>query len=150
MSVTVIDRGAAKTLESFRPPRSSVDVGVMGDDAEAEHGEGITVANVAEWAEFGLGQPQRSWLRAFIADRESDIQETIKTEILKTIETKQTRTTALQRIGVWLVGEIQTRVAEGIDPPNAQRTIDRKGSSTPLIDTGQLRSSISTRIVNES
>ena len=55
--------------------------------------------------------------------------------------------TALQRIGLWAQSEIQQRISDGIPPQNAPYTINKKGSSTPLVDTGQLRSSISFKVV---
>lgn len=52
----------------------------------------------------------------------------------------------LERVGLWAQGSIQQRISDGIPPPNAESTIRRKGSSTPLIDTGQLRTSIKYRV----
>jgi hypothetical protein len=49
---------------------------------------------------------------------------------------------ALDRLGAKFVGDIQRRIKAHIPPPLQQSTIDRKGSSTPLIDTGVLWSSI--------
>jgi hypothetical protein len=44
------------------------------------------------------------------------------------------------------VGVIKQRIANGIAPPNSPYTIARKGSSKPLIDTGQLRNSITYQV----
>ena len=49
---------------------------------------------------------------------------------------------ALGRIGLKIRDEIKERIRSGIEPGLAEATKDRKGSSTPLIDTGQLISSI--------
>jgi len=127
-----------------------VDVGILGRDAGArkEGGESLTVGQVAEWAELGIGQPQRSWLRGWIDANEDLINERIDREMEDVILGKRTPDQALARIGVWLQGELQLNIANYPDngfEPNAQSTIDRKGSSVPLINTGQLRSSISHR-----
>lgn len=48
----------------------------------------------------------------------------------------------LKRLGLMVVGNIQQDIADRKFTPNAPYTIKRKGSSTPLIDNGQLRRSI--------
>ena len=149
MTVTVkINRKLNRKL--FRRRRGddlSVDVGVLGSNASRskEGSPGVTVLDVATWAEFGLGQPQRSWLRGYVDTHAKEIQKVIDRELKRVQQGKQSVERALDRVGVWLVGEIQDRIADGIDPANAPSTIAKKGSSTPLIDTGQFRSSITSR-----
>lgn len=145
MTVRVHDRGARRlvsTVRTLRADKPGVEVGVLG--AEAYEG-GITVAQVAEWAEFGLGQPQRSWLRAWVDNNRSELDRVVAAETRAIVEGRRTQAQALDRLGLWIQGQIQQRIANGIAPPNAESTIDHKGSSTPLIDTGQLRSSITYR-----
>jgi len=48
----------------------------------------------------------------------------------------------LELFGMYVVGLIRQRMANGIPPPNRPSTIARKGSSKPLIDTGELRNAI--------
>lgn len=154
MAVRVVDRGANQVLREIGGRRAPgvIDVGVLGSKAgAAKRGQrAITVADVAEWAEFGIGQPQRSWLRGWIDAHEDLIQRQIAAEMQAVISARRTRSQAIKRLGVWIQGEIQLNIANhpanGF-PPNAPSTIARKGSSTPLIDTGQLRASISHRIV---
>ena len=59
---------------------------------------------------------------------------------------KRTKDEVLELLGQQCVGQIQERISEGIDPPNAPSTIRQKGSSTPLIDTGALRSAVNYRV----
>jgi hypothetical protein len=49
---------------------------------------------------------------------------------------------ALQRVGVVAVGEVQSYMSSGDFAPLQPETIRRKGSSRPLIDTGQLRQAV--------
>ena len=149
MTVRVRDRGANALLRAARglAKRGAVDVGVLGADAEKEESEGVTVGMVAEWAEYGLGQPMRSWLRAWIEENQREIDARIKTEAADVLRGKRSQEQALERLGVWAVGEIRKRIAAGIAPENAPSTIAQKGSSTPLIDKGQFRSSIASRVV---
>lgn len=148
MTVRVRDRGANALLRAARGLKEpkGVTVGILGQDGEAEESPGVTVAMVAAWAEYGLGQPERSWLRAWVDSARPAIDQRIKAETRAILEGKRDRATALARLGAWAVGQIQARIAQGIDPANAQSTIDRKGSSTPLIDKGQFRSSITSRV----
>ena len=55
----------------------------------------------------------------------------------------------LELMGVYMTNLIKERMAQGIKPSNSKITIERKGSSTPLIDSGQLRNSITYRVNND-
>jgi hypothetical protein len=108
----------------------------------------VTVLDVATWAEFGIGQPMRSWLRAWYDGGRQQNFADIQKMMVRVLAGKVPLNRALEQLGQRFVGLIQRRLAQGIPPPNAAATIARKGSSKPLIDTGQLRSSItySTRV----
>lgn len=147
MPVTDRDRGARATIARLAGARgATIDVGIIGERAAEAYEDGITVAQVAEWAEFGLGQPERSWLRAWVDSSDAAIKAQIRAQVAGFSSGRFTRRQALERLAAWMVGEIRARIARGIAPPNAQSTIDRKGSSTPLIDKGQFRSSIASRV----
>lgn len=53
---------------------------------------------------------------------------------------------SLDRLGLMAAGDIQRRIADLRDPPNAASTVDRKGSSNPLIDTGEMRQKVSHKV----
>lgn len=147
VNVRVVDRGAAALVGRLRAGAKAVEVGVIGADAAKEEGDGVTVADVARWAELGIGQPQRRWLGGWIDLNRAALEERVRIESRAVLEGTRTKEQALARLGLWIQGGIQQRIANGIDPPNAESTIARKGSSTPLIDKGQLRSSIANRVV---
>jgi hypothetical protein len=143
------DRGARRVVAALSAAagQAHVQVGVLGRDADKSYEDGVTVAMVAEWMEFGTPSiPARSWLRAWVDENQDAIQKRAGEEMKAVIAGKRTREQACARLGIWAVGKIQERIARGIAPELAQSTIDRKGSSTPLIDTGQLRSSITSRV----
>ena len=126
---------------------ASLTVGLIGDEADAEHSDGLTIAELGEIHEFGLGVPRRS----FIADWSDENEEEHKRQIVRiaaaVVRGKlETFDEGLERLGVLFVAEIQKGISDGIPPPNAESTIARKGSSTPLIDTGVLRSSITYKV----
>lgn len=148
-SVRTVDRGASRLIQTVTSTGTlaSVDVGVLeGKGGQTKGDGGPTVAQIAEWAEFGIGQPMRSWLRDWITQSQAEILRVQREEYRRVLVGQQTKAKALARLGVWIVGQIQARIASGIAPPNAESTIRQKGSSTPLIDTGQLRSSITSRV----
>lgn len=147
MSISQKDNGAAALIGRLGRG-SAVDVGVLGRRASETHTNTFTtVAQIAAWAEFGIGQPRRSWLIDWIEQNLVEIQNVQRHEFQAVFTGTRTQAQAQARVGVWIVGEIKARIAQGISPPNAPSTIAQKGSSTPLIDTGQLRSAIDSRVV---
>ena len=115
---------------------------VMHKAEPGEHAQPVTVLAVGTWAEFGLGQPERSWLRAWYDGARSAAFADIRKMMALVLAGKIPLDQAMNKLGLRFVGQIQHRIAQGIAPPNAPATIKRKGSSTPLINTGQFRSSI--------
>lgn len=144
MPVTDTDKGFRKRVAAVigAGPVDTI-VGVIGDKAGEDHG-GLTVGELAEIHEFGLGVPERSFLRAWFDGNRDKVIERLRAAHRQVLLGKLTPQKAGELIGMWAVGEIQKFIADGkVKPPLDQRTIDRKGSSVPLIDTGQLRSAIS-------
>lgn len=130
----------------FGKQRATIEVGILEADGAKPHGEGLTVLDVATFNEFGLGVPERSFLRAWFDDNRPRAM-TILGAVLRTVVSGQrTKEQALELLGARFVAEIQKRIAQGILPPNSEETIKKKGSSVPLIDTGQLRTSITYRV----
>jgi hypothetical protein len=160
ISVKVTDRGLRASVRAvFGARNSSVKVGIFGDkgDQDVETADGspstISVAELAAIHEFGLGVPERPFLRTYFDSNIGRIQRSLlnlmSTAIQKAISSgrpieDKDRKRILDRIGLLMQSEIQAKLAKGDLEltPLAQATIDRKGSSTPLIDTGQLRSAI--------
>ena len=145
MTVIVKDLGASRLVATLgRPGKQAVKVGVLAKDGGKIHADGdLTTAAIAAIHEFGLGNvPERSWLRGYIDQNRIEIDRMMRLTAAK-VARGMPKALALKQLGVWLQAQIQKRIADGIDPPNAPSTIAQKGSSKPLIDTGQLRSSIS-------
>jgi len=88
--------------------------------------------------------PRRSFIRDTVAKRKNSNQIMVVSRNLAkmVLERKMSHAKALLAIGVLVQGMIRARISKGIPPPLAPATITRKGSSKPLIDTGQLRGSI--------
>lgn len=145
-TVTIVDRdmGMKQLMKELdQKSTSAVYVGIQGKEADArEEGGELTVGEVASQHEFGLGVPERSWLRGWFDENIDRIHEDLRKVTQKILKLELTKEQALQLLGVKYVAEIQKRIVAGIEPPNAPSTIKAKGSSTPLIDTGQLKSAI--------
>lgn len=128
------------------PRQITVTVGVHGDEGAAPHandtGAALTVADVAMFHEFGLGVPQRSFVRAWFDESQPFLQETMRSQMKLVVAGKITAEVAMNRIALAFEGSIKQRIAKGIGPPLAKSTIAAKGSSKPLIDSGQLRAAV--------
>lgn len=154
--ITDRDRGYKELRKRvFGTANPKISVGILDSDAEepargGSEEEPLTILEVAIINEFGSedGQhpPARSFLRAWFDGARDDILDRLQKEMQGVIAGKRTKEQALERVGMWAVGQIQARIAAGIAPPNAESTIRRKGSSTPLIDVGALRSAISYKV----
>lgn len=125
--------------------RSVVKVGIQ-ETAGAHTGEGdtgLSVADVGSFHEFGTDTvPQRSFIRAPIQDNKQDLQ-TLQRKLLRDVMLGGKSTgEALAIIGEKAQSDMVAAINAGIEPGLEQTTIDAKGSSTPLIDSGQLKQSI--------
>jgi hypothetical protein len=158
MSVTDSDNGYdALVKRVFGMTKVTIAVGILEADGaathEAEDGgrghEDATVLEIAIWNEFGTSDghvPERSFVRAWFDANESRLRADLTALMRSVVDGKRTREQVLSLLAQRSVGEIQQRIADGISPENAQSTIDRKHSSTPLIAGGQLRSALSYEI----
>lgn len=144
-SVRIVDHGANSLLKRLEE-KGTVKVGVLAESGDKSHSStGTTVSLVAGVHEFGApdrGIPERSFIRGYVDENERDIREKIRKSTRQVIQGKKKVGDVLEILGLVFVGEIQERISTGIEPPLNRKTVERKGSSKPLIDTGQLRSSI--------
>jgi len=133
-------------------------VGVQGQQASSAHRKAapMTVVDLAVVHEYGkvihkkdgteIVIPQRSFIRATIDEHAPKLQRTASALGQGVLIGKFQTGQALELLGQQGVGLIKQRIADGIAPPNADSTKARKGSSTPLVDTGQLRGAITHRV----
>lgn len=145
------DKGYAdlvKTIFALGAPKVSVGIHEADGQHEAEGGSGLRVIDVAQIHEFGLGVPERSFIRAWFDENEDKAKEAMRRLLVSVVKGERKPEQAVELFAQWVVGQMQARIAKGISPPLATSTVLRKGSSVPLIHTGQLRSSISYEIYN--
>ena len=144
--------------------KKNVTIGIHGEQGEqkklvrkVDHGtkvkngqkrfevsKNITVAQVASWNEFGTKRiPERSFIRQSLLKNRLTIRKKFVELLNNNIDN------CLDLMGIYMTNLIKERMAQGIKPNNSKITIQRKGSSTPLIDSGQLRNSITHRVNND-
>jgi hypothetical protein len=86
--------------------------------------------------------PMRSFIRSTMDANAQKYLEVAQRLMKKIIDRTMTRFQALALMGLRIQRDIQRTIDKTHTPPNAPSTIRRKGSSHPLIDTGNLRASI--------
>jgi hypothetical protein len=143
MSIKVEDHGYIELMKNLGNAKKSLLVGIVDD---SEHPSGKTVSEIAMNHEFGIGVPQRSWLRDFFDFHLGDITPEMVDLGKKIFNKKIPVEKALDAWGKHLVRKMKQRIQSGIGPPNSKQTIDRKGSDTPLIETGTFLNHISYKI----
>jgi hypothetical protein len=86
--------------------------------------------------------PQRSFIKGTVDARKRMIVAFTRNVADQVLQGKMTTAKALEMLGIFVQGQIRARISRGISPPLKAATIRQKGSSKPLIDTGQLRGSV--------
>lgn len=141
-TVKVVDHGAVNLLEITKKAHPLVDIGVIGAKAEAKHGD-ATVGLIASVHEFGLGNcPRRSFIADWFEEATPEMIVFVKRLTLLLVQGKIKDGQFVKLLGEKAKGDIQKRMALGIEPKPLKYRV-----GTPLIDTGVLRSSITYREV---
>ena len=107
--------------------------------------ESIPLAMIAAVHEFGYpegGIPERSFLRSGIHEGVPRFNKLNEANLRAVVLGGKTVEEALDMLGVVAAGEVKRKIRNGPFQELKQATIDRKGSSRPLIDSGQLIQSI--------
>lgn len=145
------DMGFDEFMTNLKKPSGKASVlvgwlrssGVHKPKGKGKKGKGssVTVAQLAAIMEFGSKDgkiPERSMVRATLKIHADQITALFRKLSLQVMTGKMDETKALGIAGAYVKSLIQKRIQDGIAPANAASTVRRKGSSKPLIDTGQL------------
>jgi hypothetical protein len=163
IGITIKDTGdmgeIIKNLQKINGKK--IKVGVFGDD-------GVDLVMIANVHEFGceilvtqkmrawfaangyplkkettvIRIPERSFLRSGYDENIDTISKKIEEMVPDVIAAEVDPKVFMDAIGMEFAGLIQKKMRDLKNPPNSQMTIERKGSSNPLIDTGRLVGSI--------
>lgn len=154
-----------------------VKIGILGSNASTKHkvaetlitkkgkGKAIRFAGKGEQgitnAELGLihelgsitrNIPPRSFLRMPIEKNKNKIIQFLSTNSIKELISEGNYKKVLQRLGIVAEGFVQQAFETkgfGQWDENSPATIKMKGSSSPLIDTSQLRKAITSKVVTK-
>lgn len=120
-------------------------VGVTRASAGRDQTGEINNAELAAVHEFGTKDgriPERSFIRSSMTENSASYVDTHAENLRKVIRGEMPFDKSLDLLGVRAAADVQQNIRNGDFESLAQSTIDRKGSSKPLIDTGNLRQSI--------
>jgi hypothetical protein len=139
-----------KLLE--RMDRAYAKVGVLAAHGGAERPDGgdLTLIEIATIHEYGEGDiPERSFIRQALLIHREQIGAFCARLVAKVIARKLTPVRALEILGAYGAGLVKKLIVRGDvgGPDLAPSTIEAKGSSKKLIDTGVLVGVISSEVV---
>ena len=134
---------ALKALAKKLEGATRVLVGVP--EGAGAYEDGLTIATIAAVNNFGSADgkiPPRPFLQPAINKGAPEYQRLAEVMIPKVLSGEMTMKVLLEQMGNLAEGHVKQEITDLDTPPNAQSTIDKKGSDSPLIDTGALRQSI--------
>ena len=91
---------------------------------------------------FGFHVPPRPWLDVGVLSGAKKYAKIIK----QTTDQGKDLNQSLEKVAVFATAATQNYIIKLREPPNAKETIKKKGSSNPLIDTGQMMQSVTSKI----
>jgi len=116
----------------------------VGFLSSAKYEDGTSVAQVAISNEYGVPQkrqPPRPFMRQALK-KSGEWKKTFDFMIKKDFARGGDFKTSFDTLGSVVQGDIKISIKELISPALAQSTIDKKGFSKPLIDTGYMLDSV--------
>lgn len=143
----VVGNGVAG-LKSIPPQPAIVEVGFPAGETDSD------VLERAVFNNFGTSRiPERPFMQgAMRANRTSyrsamvaGAKEIVRAAAAGKDPAKVMRQ-VLRKLGIKAQGDIQEEITSLQSPPNAPSTIAQKGSSNPLIDSGELRASVTFKV----
>lgn len=136
--------------------RYKIEIGVFSASGSTD--DGVHYALIAGVHEFGVtikqakGDiviPERSFLRSTFDEKSDEWFNFVKKRMPAILFGEVSAKKLMELLGAKIVSDIQKRIKEIGDPPNAPSTIAQKGSSSPLIDTGGLRMRVTYKVVTK-
>ncbi len=146
-------------LSSLLPGPSKVKVGFPAGEADQD-----TITK-AIWNNFGTKGgasgggwggpiPERPFMQNAIkanrAKYRNSMRVAARTIIVAVVQGRNSgiaaKTSALTKLGIQAQGDIQAEITSLQSPPNSPVTIELKGSSNPLIDSGELRNAVTFKV----
>lgn len=149
------DLGAKKKMAAFKElSELAVVVGYPGDGPMHASADGeksnFTVAQLAVVHEFGSpvnNVPARPFMQQTWWRNRHETKKKSLMAFYMAITAHWSPKQALQNLGLFYEDKVRDTIDNGYFRPLKQATIEAKGSSKPLIDTGDLRRRVATKVV---
>lgn len=90
--------------------------------------------------------PERPFFRNAMRANQKRYNQLLKISAKKILSGETTLRAVLTKLGIVAQGNIQEEITKLKSPPNSPVTVERKGSSNPLIDTGEMRQAVTWRV----
>jgi len=120
--------------------KKDIDVGILPDAGQDNLDKGM-------WNEYGTDTiPERSFIRAGYDENRKYIEGEAEKLVAKVVDQTINPNEAANVLGAVAKGKIQEFAIDLRSPPNAAMTIAKKGSSNPLVDTGEMIRSIDYKV----
>jgi len=109
--------------------------------------DGDVVAR-AIWNHYGTsrGIPSRPFLLNAMRKNKKKYRTAMRTSAGKILRGETSVGTVVRKLGVLAQGDIQDEITTLRTPKNADATVKAKGSSNPLIDTGEMRQAVTYKV----
>lgn len=148
MKTKGIDRGYEKSRQSIKAAIKAAPFVKIGIQSNAgKYDNKTSIAEVAAYNEFGTNKiPSRPFMRQTMAKGQRKFNNTTDKLIAAIQQGKMDVIVALNLIGSVIARSMERNLTIGPWTPNAEKTVLRKKSSRPLIDTRKLRGSITWRV----
>jgi len=142
INVIEIDRGWSNIEKNIRKMGGAeTRVGLFGSGGGADENLAAR-ASVQEYGSRRWKGGGRPFMRQSFDKNVGDLERLAKKEYDQVVDQKQSVSKMVKTVGAWMEGKIKETITTGNFRPLKPATIRAKGSSTPLIDTGQMRNSI--------
>lgn len=122
----------------------------LGGHKKKGKGNKLTVVEIAAVHEYGsssVGIPERSFMRKTFDDKKDEINSTVDEFFGRYVMGEISYDAAVNGVGEFVKGLIQATIRDISSPALKAITIQLKGSSQPLVDSGQLLDSIEYEVV---
>ena len=148
-TVTIsVKRTKKKKIPNYISGPRSVKVGIIKGKADEDN------INKAIWNEFGTKGgasgggwggpvPERPFLRNAMKNKKAEYKDALRKGAVSVVRGDYTMGVLFDKLGNKAVQDIKAEITALSDPENSPTTVKLKGSSNPLINTGEMRNAVS-------
>ena len=125
----------------------------IGVQENQQYEDGTPVAYVAAIHEYGapkVGIPPRPFLRTTLDQKRKEWTDQMRDGVAAVMHRAVSVEQALEMIGMGAAGDVKKTISTVSSPPLKQATIARKGHAKPLVETGLLLQSITSKVEEKS